>query len=172
MRRCARPHAADPLAEDLETRACVKHSRGVLVAREDGRLDKNDRTERHVGRKRQPLREVPKGPDQNRLTLFLLFAATTTRTTLFEHDSTGRSLLSLRLLSGHRLVDPGVSLFQQLLTLRWVVAGKVGLFAVDEVEVGHGIVVVLTKLKCLLQVLAAFLDLVHVGGTKLVTDLP
>src|SRR5580692_5781195 len=76
------------------------------------------------------------------------------------HGNTLRARLffGLGLLGAQGLVDPVVGSFQIFLTGGKVVAFYVGLFAVHQVEIGHGVVVVGTELDCLIEAVDAFRD--------------
>src|ERR1019366_5788311 len=92
-------------------------------------------------------------------------------------DNTGRSgFLGFGLLGSHGLVDPVVGSLQIGLTGFRVFALVFGALAIQQVQIGHGIVVVGAKLQRLLQVLNTVFDLLlvlrpEVGAGFLVLEL-
>src|SRR6202795_4398150 len=81
------------------------------------------------------------------------------------HDNTACGLFfHLGFFGGHGLVDPLVGGLQIGGAGRRVVALDIGAFPVHQVQVGHGIVVVRTKLDRLVQIIDTFLN---VGGISL-----
>src|SRR5271157_1978774 len=76
---------------------------------------------------------------------------------LLRHDTAGPSFFSLGLLGGHGLVHPVVGVLEISLAGIGIVALQVGFFAVQQVQVGHRVVVIRTQLQCLLQPLDSIL---------------
>jgi hypothetical protein len=69
-----------------------------------------------------------------------------------------RLFLGFGFLGAQSLVHPVVGGFQIFLAGTRIVAFDIGLFAIHQVQVGHGVVVIGTKLDCLIQAVDALLD--------------
>src|SRR5580658_2626474 len=86
----------------------------------------------------------------------------------------GREALALfrfKFLDPQRLVDPVICGTDVFCAGRQVVAFDVGFFAVHQVQVGHGVVVVGAKLNGLVEAVHAFLDHRHILGFQFAADL-
>src|SRR5208283_4182198 len=91
---------------------------------------------------------------------------------LVHHNAAGAGLLfGLGLFRGHGLVDPLVGCLQVGGMRFLVVALNIGALAVHQVHVGHGVVIVGTKLQGLVQIVDAFLHVRRIFLPHLGTNL-